>query len=264
MSAVGQVRGRTSRATRGNKPGYKLTEIAVAFGASAVFSSNLDVTLNGTDVSALGDQTPRYPRAWDPNSYSVAQASAPLQPLSTGAPVYGNQTSIAFTLANNDSLARAATNLIGTGDKTFFSVHRLRTSLAGLQMIFSNESVATTAGMGIGYNTGVTREIHNAAVTNELFGNASLVAAEVWCCRKFAGVLATATVNNTPTVVGGGNTNDSTPGAGAILAIGDIGGTWQSPDMDWLFSALFTRVLSDSVAYMLTKTAGTQIGLTVT
>lgn len=264
MSAVGQVRTRSNRATRGNKAGFKLDELLSAFGFSCIFDSMKDVTLNGTDVSALGDQAVRYPRSFDHTGYTISQGTAGLQPLSTGAPVYGNQTSIQFLKANGDTLQRANTNIIATGDKTFFLAQRLRNAAGTSQMVLSNESVGTTTGMGAGYGSTGLRDIHNAAISNEVFGTPSTAAAEIWVCRKPTSELSSAMVNNAAVAVSGGFVTDTSPGAAGLLALGDIAAGWDAPDMDFLFGAIAVRITADSVGYLLTKTCGAQIGLTVT
>lgn len=221
----------------------------VNYGLAAYWRSSKGVTLNGTDVSGLASQVP--------GGLDLAQATGAIQPLGTGAPTYGGAPlqSIQFVQANNDQLARANTDLIGTGDKTFFSVQRIRTSTTSLQMILSNESPGTTAGMGIGLsNVGNLRALHDAAVANDTDGAVGTSAPEVWVAVKPSGAVGQLWVNGA-VAIAASNAGDSAPGGTGLLALGDIGGTWLGADMDWLESGVFTKAVPTHVVTRMTSYA---------
>jgi hypothetical protein len=240
---------------RTSKPGHKLLELCAAFRFSAAWDSTLDVTLNGTDVSALGDQMPRFPRRWLSVAINLIQASAGNQPLSTGAAAYLGYTSIAFTQANLDRLARANTSLYDTTDIVVLAVARIRAA-NGISII----------GNVTPFSDGVDLERSGASLNfrpfpagNNIMGSFGTVAPQAW--------LILSPFNEIPQMTTNGAAYDTgttartvAAAATAVMTIGELGGGGGPFDMDWLFSAVAQHGVSPAVGAMLAFCARNKYG----
>jgi len=256
VSAKGQCVTRSTLATRGNKGGFEALELICNTGFSAVWDAALDVTLNGTDVSALGVAKMHYPRSELPVAMNVSQGTAGNQPLYTGAPAYNGSPTIQFTAANNDELDRANTDLAGTGPITM---------IFAAKMTVNGSIFANTVGLGSGF----TLRTDNRSFQG-LGGGA----------RTFAvnGALDTTTphvvlfavdaqqqnaycfIDNVAQVLTISGTIAAAPGATASVRIGSIIGTL-SVSMDYIFGCWAKRYLPQSIGYRICNTLMRRAGI---
>lgn len=206
------------------------------------------VTLNGNDASAIASQVP--------GEIDLAQVTPANQPLYLGAPTYYGQPSIQFVKANSDRLIKANTDLIGANPATFVGVQAYRT-IGGAAMGNSTGN-ATGAALTL---PGGTRDFVAWGVQDRNDGSATLGAAEVWIACDQPGVTAFLWANGTKTALSAPGTARTAPGPAAEMDIGSGGGAGQSADIDFLFGAVFSSSIPDSVAIRISHALGARFGV---
>lgn len=205
-------------------------------GLAALYDTSVasSVTLNGTRASALADLTGL--------GRNVTQVTAGMQPLYTGGPVYGptNWPALQFTIAREDRLFLASTDLITTNPCTFITVHRYRTVTGGVnELHFGNGT--TTTGISLGHASTGARDVVAALVALRTDGTTPTTP-EVWAVTDVVSVATTLTVGDVSQVLAPASGGRNAPGAGGAIHIGGRAAGAETGDMDFLFGAIFTAV----------------------
>lgn len=257
MSALGQCVGRVPIATRGNKPGHTLGALCAAFRFACMWDSTLDVTLNGTDASGLGDQMPRYPRRWLGVAMDLSQGTASAQPLATGAPSYGGYQSLAFTSGSFDQLMRTNTSLVDSHDVTCLIIARIRAA-TGLSLV--SNVTPFTSGFDLERSGGASVNFRPFPAGNNIIGSYGTSLPMAWVFLSPFNDVPLCTTNGAAYVVGASARTVAAAG-GSQLAIGDVPGTGAGPiDMDWLFTAIAQYQVSPAVGVVLAFCAKNKYG----
>jgi hypothetical protein len=231
-----------------------------AYGLTAVWYTRRadSITLNGADVSALASLSV--------GGRDLSQLTPANQPLGTGAPIYGGAwcpwPSIQFTLANNDNLSRANTNLFGAGAWTVVSVQRMRNTAAGQQAIWESRNAAFTGGSLAIINATPNYVIQDETpgTVNHIGGVPRTTAPDVTIFAQGAGAVPTLRLNGVLTTLSAGAGGQADPGGAAFYAIGSmLAGL--SADQDFLFQATFTMGIPDGVALCVSRACAALAGI---
>lgn len=222
--------------------GYRQTgrpERFYAYSVAAVWDAALGITLNGNDVSAIASQVA--------GAADLPQATAANQPLYIGAPAYNGNPSIQFTAANGDRL-QANINIIGAAQATYIAVIRARAAVD--QFWLSNVNNTATAGWAFGSRTaGTLRDTVAVGVSARTAGVIGTTQPEVWVGRDYAAAspVTALSVNNVPMVVTAAAAVRTTPGATPRLVLGSLVDAVLPADIDFLYAAIATVAVDDSV-----------------
>jgi hypothetical protein len=214
-----------------------------------VWDAGYLVGLNGNDAASLGELYFRV--------LSLSQATPANQPLAPagGAPRYNTQSTIAFTKANGDKLARSNIDTIGIGPSTFLLVGNLRT--AGGRVFDNSNSNAN--GQVLQYSGGVDFTAWGVVGRN-VPGGWPIGSVSVLLARDTPGVTASVSTNGTKTTTTSPTATRIAPGASATLSLGSSGG---AADYDFCRAAIFGSSLPDSVGGRINKGEGARVGLCI-
>lgn len=223
-----------------------------ALRADFFHDSTLDVTLNGTDVSGLGDQHVRWPRRYNMTAWDLSQGTGANQPLSTGAPAYGGYGSIQFTAANLDRLFRATTLFLQTNDATLFTVQK---SGGAGQSIMGNIN-AFSSGLDLEYGGAAFIDARPFPAGDNNFSLLDTTKIQAVVVRTRFNRIPDMSVDGSVFAVAGAPAARTTAVSGAApLTLGSASGANQCMTMDWTFGGGFSYELPANYGYLIARAA---------
>lgn len=224
---------------------------AIGYGLCVLYlRSDLDVTLNGGDVSAIGDRSG--------SGNDLSQGTGANQPLYT-AGLYNGKPAIQFTSANSDVLFRASCNLVEDGPYTVVLCIRERVANNNTAF-FSNETAIGSAGIILGTVNGTrNRNLNHSNVSTHIDSAMQTTAPEIWVARMDSTVV-TLDIDGANVAVGNsGAPAVIDPGGAARAAVGasnSAGAFAAFSDIDFMEVAVYRTRFPDYLARRATRHMG--------